>query len=113
MGVSRTKTIKNKHATNGSGIRGSKATRSAPMDGIVKQRKKPPPPSKTPTSKKNAAALLKRKKKVWSEKELGIPTLNMITPVGVEKPKGKKKGKVFVDDTVRSFGMRLYDKQVY
>lgn len=22
----------------------------------------------------------------------------MITPVGVEKPKGKKKGKVFVDD---------------
>lgn len=24
--------------------------------------------------------------------------LNMITPVGVEKPRGKKKGKVFVDD---------------
>jgi hypothetical protein len=26
----------------------------------------------------------------------------MITPVGVEKPKGKKKGKVFVDDRVSS-----------
>lgn len=25
----------------------------------------------------------------------------MITPVGVTKPKGKKKGKVFVDDKVR------------
>jgi len=24
----------------------------------------------------------------------------MITPIGVEKPKGKKKGKVFVDDRV-------------
>ena len=31
---------------------------------------------------------------------MGIPALNMITPVGVEKPKGKKKGKVFVDDRV-------------
>lgn len=27
----------------------------------------------------------------------------MITPVGVEKPKGKKKGKVFVDDRVGFF----------
>lgn len=42
----------------------------------------------------------KKKKKVYTEKELGIPKLNMITPVGVEKPKGKKKGKVFVDDRV-------------
>jgi 60S ribosomal subunit assembly/export protein LOC1 len=41
------------------------------------------------------------KKKTYSDKELGIPALNMITPVGVQKPKGKKKGKVFVDDAVR------------
>ncbi|KAF2836900.1 hypothetical protein M501DRAFT_205872 [Patellaria atrata CBS 101060] len=40
----------------------------------------------------------KKKKRVYTEKELGIPKLNMITPVGVEKPKGKRKGKVFVDD---------------
>lgn len=33
-----------------------------------------------------------------TEKELGIPALNMITPVGVQKPKNKKKGKIFVDD---------------
>ncbi|KAB8416410.1 hypothetical protein FH972_024929 [Carpinus fangiana] len=40
----------------------------------------------------------KKKKRVYTEKELGLPTLNMITPAGVQKPKGKKKGKVFVDD---------------
>lgn len=44
----------------------------------------------------------KKKRRVYTEKELGVPTLNMITPVGVEKPKGKKKGKVFVDDRVRT-----------
>jgi len=42
--------------------------------------------------------LNKKKKKVYTEKELGLPQLNMITPIGVTKPKGKKKGKVFVDD---------------
>lgn len=40
----------------------------------------------------------KKKRRVYTEKELGLPTLNMITPAGVQKPKGKKKGKVFVDD---------------
>ncbi|KAB2579313.1 putative 60s ribosomal subunit assembly export protein loc1 protein [Lasiodiplodia theobromae] len=40
----------------------------------------------------------KKKKRTYTEEELGIPKLNMITPVGVQKPKGKKKGKVFVDD---------------
>lgn len=39
-----------------------------------------------------------KKKRIYTEKELGVPTLNMITPSGVQKPKGKKKGKVFVDD---------------
>ena len=47
-----------------------------------------------------ALAALKKKRTVYTEKELGIPQLNMIAPVGVEKPKGKKKGKVFVDDRV-------------
>ncbi|KAF1814458.1 hypothetical protein P152DRAFT_456712 [Eremomyces bilateralis CBS 781.70] len=40
----------------------------------------------------------KKKRRTYTEKELGIPTLNMITPAGVQKPSGKKKGKVFVDD---------------
>lgn len=43
----------------------------------------------------------KKKKRTYTEEELGIPKLNMITPAGVQKPKGKKKGKVFVDDQVR------------
>ena len=100
MPPSRTKTIKNKHAANGSGISGSKAQRAGPMDGIVKNKKGPPPASKPSNSKAIAAILKKRRKKTYSEKELDIPKLNMITPVGVEKPKGKKKGKVFVDDRV-------------
>ncbi|KAK8135839.1 60S ribosomal subunit assembly/export protein loc-1 [Apiospora sp. TS-2023a] len=98
MPPSRTKTIKNKHAANGSGISNSKAQRSGPMDGIVKSKKGPPPASKPSNSKAIAAILKKRRKKTYSEKDLDIPKLNMITPVGVEKPKGKKKGKVFVDD---------------
>lgn len=44
----------------------------------------------------------RKKRRVYTEKELGLPQLNMITPVGVQKPKGKKKGKVFVDDAVCS-----------
>lgn len=103
MAPSRTRTIKNKHATRGSGISGSKASKGGPADGIVKSKKKqgPAPPAKQVKKSGLAALLAKRKKKVYSEKDLDIPKLNMITPVGVEKPKGKKKGKVFVDDRVR------------
>lgn len=104
MGVSRTKTVKNKHATKGSGIANSKASRSGPVDGIVKAKKNGPPKSSKPQGKGALAALqAKRKKKVYAEKDLDIPKLNMVTPIGVEKPKGKKKGKVFVDDRVRPF----------
>jgi len=44
------------------------------------------------------AAPPKRKKRIYTEKELGIQKLNMIILAGVQRPKGKKKGKVFVDD---------------
>ncbi|KAH6655089.1 hypothetical protein BKA67DRAFT_657048 [Truncatella angustata] len=100
MGVARTKTVKNKHATRGSGISGSKASQqSGPPDGVVRSRKKKETPKGTkPTKGKGLAAMLRKKKKVYSEKELDLPKLNMVTPIGVEKPKGKKKGKVFVDD---------------
>jgi 60S ribosomal subunit assembly/export protein LOC1 len=40
----------------------------------------------------------KKKRRVYSEKELNIPTLNGIVPAGVAKPKGQKIGKKFVDD---------------
>lgn len=101
MPPSRTKTIKNKHATNKSGISGSKASRSGPADGIVKTKRKPSTSTPKQVKGRGTASLLKKKKKVYTEKELGIPQLNMITPIGVSKPKGKKKGKVFVDDRVR------------
>jgi 60S ribosomal subunit assembly/export protein LOC1 len=47
---------------------------------------------------KRTSGPVKKKKRVYTEKELGIPTLNGIVPAGVQKVKGKKKGKVFVDD---------------
>ncbi|KAI8964021.1 60S ribosomal subunit assembly/export protein loc-1 [Daldinia sp. FL1419] len=97
MAPSRTRTVKNKHAANKSGISSSKSSKGGPSDGIVKSKRKGPVLSKQ-VKGKNTPGLLKKKKKVYTEKELGIPELNMITPVGVTKPKGKKKGKVFVDD---------------
>lgn len=59
---------------------------------------KPAPPKQQKT--KSALASVKKKKKIYTDEQLGVPKLNMITPAGVVKPKGKKKGKVFVDDRV-------------
>lgn len=110
-----TKTIKNKHAANKSGIKGSKDAERSRNDGVLKSKGKPK--SKTHTlvtankGRPNIQELIarKQKKKKYSEKELAgmIPELNMITPVGVTKPKGKKKGKVFVDDKVSSFWLAI------
>ena len=102
MAPTRTKTIKNKHAANKSGIAGSKGARNTQGDGVVKSKKQRGKPTTSQAKGRPTAAdlLKKKKKKVYTEKELGIPKLNMITPVGVEKPRGKKKGKVFVDDRV-------------
>lgn len=66
----------------------------------VSKKTKLPPPKQQKT--KSATLPIKKKQRVYTDKELGIPKLNMITPVGVDLPKGKKKGKVFVDDEVRS-----------
>ncbi|KAI1735076.1 hypothetical protein F4680DRAFT_436381 [Xylaria scruposa] len=98
MAPQRTKTIKNKHAASKSGDGQSKSSKSGP-NGVSKSKK----PGGAPLAKQMkgqtmADLLKKKKKKIYTEKELGIPQLNMITPVGVTKPKGKKKGKVFVDD---------------
>ena len=100
MAPSRTSTVKSKHATNKSGIRNSKSSSKPQNDGISKSKK---PKSKAPPNPQKSAgglATLKKKRRVYTEKELDIPALNMITPIGVEKPKGKKKGKIFVDDRV-------------
>jgi 60S ribosomal subunit assembly/export protein LOC1 len=65
---------------------------------VSKKGPKAPPPKQQKT---RPGQVVKKKKRVYTDKELGLPQLNMITPVGVQKPKGKKKGKVFVDDAVR------------
>lgn len=104
MAPSRTKTVKNKHAGN-KGAQAKHANKKpGPPDGIVKAKKtKGTPPAQTPVGKQLLKLMEKRKKnrnKTYTDEELGIPKLNKITPVGVQKPRGKKKGKVFVDDRV-------------
>ncbi|EHK27207.1 uncharacterized protein TRIVIDRAFT_131184 [Trichoderma virens Gv29-8] len=103
MAPSKTKTIKNKHAGSKSstGAPGKGGAKRSSTDGVSKSKSKKPkgPVVSQQVKEKNRALLMKRpKKKTYTAEELGIPTLNMITPIGVEKPKGKKKGKVFVDD---------------
>lgn len=98
--AAKTRTVKNKHAgPKGAGAKGG--AKRSDTDGISKSKKPKGPVMSQQVKEKNRAALLKKpKKKVYTEAELGIPTLNMVTPVGVVKPRGKKKGKVFADDTV-------------
>ena len=58
-----------------------------------------PPPKQVKTKPgSQAAAKPKKKRRLYSDKELDLPVLNGIVPAGVQKPRGKKKGKVFVDD---------------
>ncbi|EPE02953.1 60s ribosomal subunit assembly export protein loc1 [Ophiostoma piceae UAMH 11346] len=116
-----TRTVKNKHAANKSGIKNSKtASRSgrptsfgglgnrsgvgSGAEGVVKTKREK---GKLPASQLNNRSKLLdmiRKRRLpgggrsYTEKELDIPKLNTITPIGVQKPKGKKKGKIFVDD---------------
>ncbi|GFF57660.1 60S ribosomal subunit assembly/export protein loc1 [Aspergillus udagawae] len=66
---------------------------------VSKKNAKRPPPKEVKSKARTESSLLKKtKKREYTEEELNLPKLNMITPVGVVKPKGKKKGKVFVDD---------------
>lgn len=91
--------MKNKNAGPKTSSAGGDTKRSA-TSGVSKSKKgKPGPVVSQQVKEKNRAALLKKpKKKVYTAEELNIPKLNMITPVGVVKPRGKKKGKIFVDD---------------
>ncbi|KAF2755624.1 hypothetical protein EJ05DRAFT_478601 [Pseudovirgaria hyperparasitica] len=71
---------------------------SGPKGKVGKSKPKGPPPKPQQVKTKRPTSSAKPKRKVYTEKELDIPKLNMITPAGVQKPKGKKKGKIFVDD---------------
>ena len=73
-----------------------KPTATTSTKSRVSKNKKAPPPVQQKS--KPILGPMKRKKNVYTEKELGVPKLNMITPAGIIAPKGKKKGKVFIDD---------------
>lgn len=116
-----TRTVRSKlsstKSTKGNGSKGSQSgNRNGTNNQISKSRAskqaKGPPPKQQKT--KSAPGPVKKKRKVYTDKELGIPKLNMITPAGVQLPKGKKKGKVFVDDQVRGrpFDKGFYDRQI-
>lgn len=102
MAPNRTRTVKNKHAAPKGAL--AKGGKRSETDGVSKSKsKKPSGTGQSKQVKERGAADLhkKPKKKVYAESQLDLPKLNMITPVGVTKPKGKKKGKVFADDKVR------------
>ncbi|KAJ5972785.1 uncharacterized protein N7479_002703 [Penicillium vulpinum] len=82
------------------GAKGGKSSlSSASRVSKSKDAPKRPPAKEQKTKPRTVQENLKKKKKrVYTEKELDLPELNQITPVGVIKPKGKKKGKTFVDD---------------
>lgn len=86
-----------KRSTNTSTRKSTTAGKSR----MTKKVKLPPPKQqKTKPSSTIKKGPVRKKRKVYTDKELGLPKLNMITPVGVEAPRGKKRGKVFVDDAV-------------
>ncbi|KAF1952005.1 hypothetical protein CC80DRAFT_495639 [Byssothecium circinans] len=79
----------------------SKPTGSAP-EGISKRKQKSLALAKPGGAQKSKSISStnshKPKRRKYTEKELDIPALNGIVPAGIAKPKGQKKGKVFVDD---------------
>ena len=88
-----TKTTKTSTRKSASGASKGRVTKKVSLPPPKQQKTKP-----ASSATKNGAG--KKKRKVYTDKELGLPKLNMITPVGVEPSKGKKRGKVFVDDAV-------------
>lgn len=82
----------NKRSTKPSGNGSSAKAKTASRSGAPKTAKSKVSKPKTTTAHKA------KKRRHYTEKELDIQKLNMITPTGVKTPKGKKKGKVFVDD---------------
>jgi len=73
---------------------GSKKSKST----LNKTRFPPKAKEQVKTHRSSATAAKTKKKRKYTAEELGVPKLNGIIPAGVQKPKGKKKGKIFVDD---------------
>ncbi|KAL9030076.1 MAG: hypothetical protein Q9196_001767 [Gyalolechia fulgens] len=95
-----TRTIRSKFAANGSDK--SKRSIKSPTTSSGVRKAKPSKGPKLPPPKqqksKPSSGPPKKKRRAYTEKELGLPKLNTIAPVGVDRPKGKKKGKTFVED---------------
>lgn len=107
-----------KPASSGGSSKGSKGSQRSELSSasrVGKSRKKNvkrPPPKEVKSKARTAPEnLQKKKKRVYTEAELDLPKLNSITPVGVVKPKGKKKGKTFVDDEVRLVPEKILDER--
>lgn len=100
MAPTKIKTGKSKGSTKSSTKRTSKPSSRPASTGSASKTKSQSSVKKAANKPKakTIAARPRKKKRVYTEKELNIPALNMITPAGVQKPQGKKKGKVFVDD---------------
>ncbi|GAM82611.1 hypothetical protein ANO11243_005930 [Dothideomycetidae sp. 11243] len=86
------KTTKGKSFSKGA----SKVTKSS--SSASKPKKSGPIKATQQKTKSTITRPEKKKKRVYTDKELGIPSLNGIKPTGVLKPHGTKKGKTFVDD---------------
>jgi 60S ribosomal subunit assembly/export protein LOC1 len=101
-----TKPSKGKTSTKGSktkmGAKASSKSKSSASkpEGISKNRQKKLTLAKPGGAQKTKSRSTdgRKKKRVYKESELDIPALNGIIPAGIAKPKGVKKGKVFVDD---------------
>lgn len=96
-------TAKGKGPPKGKGTaKGAKLGKGAATSSARKPKQSGPRPKtvqvKTKPGSQTANKAPKKKKRVYTDKELKLPDLNMITPAGVTKPQGKKKGKIFVDD---------------
>jgi 60S ribosomal subunit assembly/export protein LOC1 len=98
MGLQKPELKNRKPAASGSS---NLASKSKPGAKSSPKRKNRPAITAKPEikTKRTSITAPKKKKRTYTAEELGIPILNGIVPAGVQKPKGKKIGKIFVDDT--------------
>lgn len=85
-------------STKGGPSKGAKSASKSADRPKPKKPTGPKPKTVEQKSKSTSHGPAKKKKRVYTEKELNIPTLNGIRPAGIQKPNGVKKGKTFVDD---------------
>ena len=99
-------------------VKPSTKSKSSSKPTSSKSKKSKPHATKADQIKtKPSSTPAKKKQRQYTDAELGIPKLNGIVPAGIQKPKGKKKGKVFVDDrestlTIMAMVMAEKDGQI-